>query len=95
MTNEELLARIRNAKITVAPSDRIDALEFIAVKFFREILDEEFEDCLITDESDLRHFDDAGPLFTRIEQVYGIDVRDTGGNIAAILERIWLQSGAA
>lgn len=87
--------RVRGAKIVVVPTDRIDALEVMAPKFCREILGMEYEDCFISDESELCDFPgDEAAYYERIARVYGVDVRDTDGNIAAILERLRLLSGA-
>jgi len=47
-------------KITVAPQDHVDLYEHTARRFFREVLDYSFDDCLITDESWLSDFSSCG-----------------------------------
>ena len=47
-------------KITVAPQDQVELYEETARRFFREVLDYRFDDCLITDESWLRDFSSCG-----------------------------------
>ncbi|HET6228665.1 MAG TPA: hypothetical protein VFE05_01225 [Longimicrobiaceae bacterium] len=67
-------------------------LEDLAAGFFREVLELDYDDCVITDESSLWDFhgeNDNEPYFRRIEEVYHVDVRDiASGNLADILERI-------
>jgi hypothetical protein len=47
-------------KITVAPQDHVELYENTARRFFREVLDCNFDDCLITDESYLSDFSSCG-----------------------------------
>ena len=47
-------------KITVASQDHIELYESTARRFFREVLDYDFDDCLITDESTLSDFSSCG-----------------------------------
>jgi hypothetical protein len=42
--------------IELAPRDRLMRVEHLAPRFFREVLDARYEECLVTDESDLEHF---------------------------------------
>lgn len=70
----------------------IDKFESIAPDFFERILDMDREDCLITDESSLWDFHTERsnePFYSRILEVYGIDVSDVEkGNLARIFQRI-------
>ncbi len=47
-------------QITVAPQDHVELYEHTARRFFREVLDYSFDDCLITDESWLSDFSSCG-----------------------------------
>jgi uncharacterized protein YcaQ len=47
-------------KTTVAPQDHVELYENTARRFFREVLDTSFDDCLITDESWLSDFSSCG-----------------------------------
>jgi predicted RNase H-like HicB family nuclease len=76
--------------IKFAPSVRIDRYERIAQDFFPRIVNMDYENVLITDESSL--FDlmlDVDEVQIKIREVYEVDVRDIeDGNLARILERI-------
>lgn len=56
-------------------------VEHLAPRFFREVLDAEYEECLVTDESDLRDFvvvenpsgDVISSTLGRLEKHYFID----------------------
>lgn len=82
-------------KIEIAPQSRLLAVEHMAPRFFREVLGREFNECLITDESDLRDFldvfgdrdSDLAAMFDRIEAHYLIDAREAGSSrIVDLLE---------
>ena len=47
-------------KFELAPQDRIDAYERTAREFMREILDINYDECLVTDESRLSDFSGCG-----------------------------------
>ncbi|MDQ3665857.1 MAG: hypothetical protein M3410_04500 [Acidobacteriota bacterium] len=70
----------------------IDKFESIAPDFFERVLDMDRDDCLITDESSLWDFHGErsnDPFYSRILEVYGIDVSDVEkGNLAKIFKRI-------
>jgi hypothetical protein len=79
--------------ITFASSDRLDQVEYLAPMFFALVIHGDYNHCTITDGSALYHFasDESKEAlyFDRIEEIYGLDVRDiTSGNIVEILERI-------
>ena len=70
----------------------IDKFESIAPDFFERILDMDRNDCLITDESTLGDFHTESsnePFYSKIVEVYGIDVSDVEkSNLARIFQRI-------
>lgn len=78
--------------IEFAPADRMAALEDVAPKFFREVLEMDYGECVVTDESSLWDFHaeaDYDRLLRKIEEVYGADARDIeSGSLADILERL-------
>jgi hypothetical protein len=75
-------------EIEMAPQISVEQFEDIAVAFFPAILDMEYEDVLITDESSLYDFDSeidfdnkvvihrTQECLDRIKKVYRIDVSD-------------------
>ncbi len=82
-----------------ASQRRIQAIEDLAPRFFREVLDFDYDECLVTDESDLRDFTDAfgdhdtelETLLDRLQAHYLIDGRAAGSTrIVELLE--FLQS---
>jgi hypothetical protein len=82
-------------KIIFASQDRLSAVEELAPRFFAEVLEMDYGECLITDESDLRDFtefgNDATPeverMLDRIETHYLVDVRVIGSTrIVQLLE---------
>jgi hypothetical protein len=81
-------------KFILASQKRIRALEEPAPKFFREILEFDYEDCLVTDESQWFDFAiDAATVVARVQRVYGVNVQDVeSGSIIDTLERIRLLS---
>jgi len=78
--------------IKFASTDRVVGVEHVARDFFHRILDMNYDDCLITDESSLWDFheDESNKIYTgRIQDEYGIDISDlSDARIADILERI-------
>ena len=74
---------IDDKRIEFAPQDRLSAVEELAPRFFREVVDYDYEDCMISDESDLCDFTDAfgdreagvQAMFDRLEAHYLIDGR--------------------
>ena len=47
-------------KVTLADQDRIDLYEATATEFFRSVLDMDYSECLVTDESRLSDFSSCG-----------------------------------
>lgn len=89
----------RPKKIVFASQERLSAVEELAPRFFAEVLEMDYWECLITDESDLRDFTgfgtDAGPsverMLDRLEAHYLVDARVIGSTrIVQLLE--FLQS---
>lgn len=70
-------------KIALASQRRLGAVEHLAPRFFHEVLGYEYEDCLVTDESDLHDFADlmgdreaeVAAMLDRLEAHYLIDGR--------------------
>lgn len=70
-------------KIELAVQERLAAVEHLAPRFFHEVLEYEYENCLVTDESDLRDFADVfgerevqvAAMLDRLEVHYLIDSR--------------------
>lgn len=70
-------------RIEIAPRTRIAAVEPLAPRFFREVLGYEYEECLTTDESDLRDYTDwsgdteaeVAAMLDRFEAHYFVDPR--------------------
>lgn len=86
-------------KITFASQNRLSAVEELAPRFFAEVLEMDYWECLITDESDLGDFaefgTDASPtverMLDRLEAHYLMDARVIGSTrIVQLLE--FLQS---
>jgi len=85
------LARTGKLKIECAPIERIRFLAPIAREFFASVLEIDFDDCLVTDESYLHDFiTDENEAFykQRALELYGIDLDEPSDNLVAILERI-------
>lgn len=89
----------RPKKIVIASQERLSVVEELAPRFFAEVLEMDYWECLITDESDLRDFTglgtDAGPsverMLDRLEAHYLVDARVIGSTrIVQLLE--FLQS---
>lgn len=83
---------VRKLKFVLAPTARIDRFQDFAREFFSEILETSFDDCLVTDESDLRDFvTDETPddYKQRFREHYGFELDEIGGTrIVDVLERI-------
>ena len=63
--------------VKLAPQDRIDVIEDFAREFFAEILDFDYDECLVTDESLVTDFDIAeAEADRRIRQRYRVDVSE-------------------
>ena len=79
-------------KVELASTIEIDRFESVAPEFFERILDMDYNDCLITDESSLWDFHTERsnePFYSKILEVYGINVSDVeSGNLARIFQRI-------
>lgn len=87
-------------RIVLASQARLEAVEHLATRFFREVVGYDYAECLITDESDLLDFTGASgekskaeleEMSDRLEAHYLIDGRELGSTrIVALLE--FLQS---
>jgi hypothetical protein len=86
---------INGKRIEFAPQDRLSAVEDLAPRFFREVIEYDYEDCLVSDESDLSDFADAfgdhqaevEAMLDRLEAHYLIDGRAAGSTrIVNLLE---------
>lgn len=85
-------------RFELAPQARLDAVEHLAPRFFREVIGWAYEDCLVTDESDLYDFTDltgdqvaeAARMLDRMEAYYAIDGR--AANSTRIVELLQLLS---
>jgi hypothetical protein len=70
-------------RIECAPQSRLQAVEHLAPRFFREVLGWDYEECFVTDESDLYDFADltgdrsveVEGMFDRLESHYLMDGR--------------------
>lgn len=86
----------RMPKVEIAPQDRLSAVEHLAPRFFREVLDYDYDECAISDDSDLGDFTDlAGSdyealieaMFNRFQACYQLDPRQVGSTrIVDLLE---------
>lgn len=82
-------------RIELASQSRLAEVESLAPRFFREVVEYEYADVLVTDESDLRDFADVfgdrdaavESMLDRLESHYLIDARQLGSTrIVALLE---------
>ena len=82
-------------RIELASQSRLADVEALAPRFFREVLEYEYGDVLVTDESDLRDFADVfgdrdaavDSMLDRLESHYLIDGRQLGSTrIVELLE---------
>jgi hypothetical protein len=80
------------APLNFAPTMVIDRYEPLAVDFFEKILDMNYYNCYVSDQTSLGDFFMSGGikvLQQKIEQVYGVDASDIkSGNLAEIFIRI-------
>lgn len=84
-------------KIILAPQERIEAVEELAPRFFEVVLERDYFECLITDESDLADFTEIGEdhreqleeMLRRLEDHYLIDPRPVDSTrIVDLLEHL-------
>jgi len=92
-SNHDVLPRPGSGlPLEFASSDRVSQYEDIAAEFFEKILELDYSECFISDESSLWDFhadEDNKEFEKKIESVYGIDVSDIeSGNLVAIFQRI-------
>lgn len=73
-----------------ADTTAVDNLEHVAVDFFDKILDYNYYECFISDESSLIDFgQDTQETLQKINDTYGLDLKEIGdGNIVRILTLI-------
>jgi len=80
------------APLEFASSEHLGKYEDIAEEFFERILDLDYSECFITDESSLWHFhagDDNIEYEKKIKSAYGVDVSDIeSGVLVEIFQRI-------
>jgi hypothetical protein len=77
-------------RFELSKQDRIQRNEQFAREFFAEILDFDYDECLVTDESFITDFDiTVIEAHSRIRARYGVDVSDLlGGPLVDVLEGI-------
>ena len=79
-------------KIELASTDFIDQLSDLARELFSEVLETSFDECLVTDESDLRFFiteETPDDYEERFRTLYGFELGAMeNGPIIEILKRI-------
>jgi hypothetical protein len=89
----------KHLDIEFASADRVAGVEDLAPRFFAEVIEMDYADCYISNESSLWDFhaeSDNEHYFGRIADIYGVNVRDIeSGNIVDILERIRLLAPSA
>jgi hypothetical protein len=75
-----------------ASSSLVERHERLAREFLRRVLDMDYQECFISDESSLWdfHVDDTNEeVYRKIVELYGVDVSDIdGANLGLIFERI-------
>ena len=88
--NNELPRPGTDKPLEFAPTDRIDEFEEIAVEFFNKILDMNYYQCFISDQSSLHDFgEDFGNLQQKIYDNYRITNEEIGeGFLVDIFELI-------
>ena len=78
--------------IEFASADLVSKYEHLAGDFFDKILDLNYDECIISDESSLWDFhseESNATYYKKIESKYGIDVSDIeDGNLVSIFQRI-------
>ena len=91
-THEALPRPGTGAPLEFVPSILIERHEALARDFLNRVLDLNYDECLISDQSSLWDFHDSDSndaLYRKISDLYGIDVSDVDGAILArILEKI-------
>jgi hypothetical protein len=89
----------RIVPIEIAPRHRVEEHPDLATDFFARILDRDYADCLITDESSLSDFHTEWTdehLHERILLAYGVDVSDIdSGRLVEIFERLVARGASA
>ena len=85
--------RFRGKRIELAAQTRLLSVEHLAPRFFREVLEMDYEECLVTDESSLSDFlDESGSVaicLQRLRAHYLLDVRGVASTrIVDLLERL-------
>ena len=89
----------KHIDIQIASVERLAEVEYLADRFFTDVIEMDYGDCFISDESSLWDFHaeaDNERYFERINNIYGVNVRDIeSANIVEILERIRLLSPSA
>ena len=75
-----------------APTEQVSRHDDVAEDFFRRVLDKDYQDCRISDESSLWDFhteESDDHLQKKIWEAYRVDVSDIeSGNLVKIFERI-------
>ena len=78
--------------IEFAATEQIESYERIAREFLSSILDMDYDDCFISDESSLWDFhgeETNDSYYVRIKEIFGVDVSDIeGANLGEIFHRI-------
>ena len=75
--------------LVFASAAEVEKLDSIATDFFDKILDLNYAECFISDQSNLSDFDNIDILVKRIYEVYKVDVSDVEyGNLVEVFGRI-------
>jgi len=76
--------------LSYADTSQIDDLEEIAFDFFKKVLDLNYYECFISDESSLLDFNiDNGETINKINSIYNLGLTEIGdGNIVRLLKMI-------
>lgn len=86
-------------QLELAPTQRIAHHAELAADFFERILELNYDECLVTDESSLWDFhteESNAPLHEQIWLASGVDVSDiASGNLVLIFERLRVQGVSA
>lgn len=81
----------KGMKFECAPTSGVDMFQTIAEDFMKRVLNLDFEECLITDESSVFDFVDftEAELRARILDAYNLDISEIeSGNLLQIFRRI-------
>jgi hypothetical protein len=77
------------APLLFAVMVEISRYETIAREYFRRVLDLDYEDCFVSDESRLEDFFGPEDYVQKTQRVYGVDISDIqDGNLVDILKRL-------